>query len=85
MVTAKVLQHISHVQGSSKTVTVRFLLCSPLLGDAEMADIKEYTLPSKMTEQGEKEAAWAVVRERAIAEDGAFTGVKPIWEPVQDD
>ena len=80
MATAKVLQHITNNQGSSKSVTVRFLLCSSLLGGAEMASIKRYSLPSKMTEQEEREAAWAEVRERAISEDRAFAGVQPTWE-----
>ena len=81
MATAQVLQHISNVQGLRKAVTVRFLLRSPLLGDAEMASIKQYRLPSKMTEQEEREAAWAEVRERAVAQDVAFAQITPTWEP----
>lgn len=81
MATAKLLQHLSNVQGSRKTVTVRFLLYSRLLGDAEMASIKQYRLPSRLTEQEEREAAWAEVRERAVAQDVAFAHVTPTWEP----
>lgn len=83
MVTAQVLQHISNVQGSRKAVTVRFLLRSPLLGDAEMTNTKHYKLPSEITEQEEREAAWAAVRERAVAQDMAFAGIEPTWEPIQ--
>ena len=83
MATAQVLQHISNVRGSRKAVTVRFLLRSPLLGDAEMTSTKQYRLPSKITEQEEREAAWAEVRERAVVQDVAFAGVEPTWEPIQ--
>ena len=54
MVTAQVLQHISNVQGSRQAVTVRFLLRSPLLGDAEMTNTKQCKLPSEITEKEER-------------------------------